>query len=212
MSKLALTEDQVMSVLNKCYEAALNGLPNTPNCYEIAEQYLNKYGDAEKATAAFAKWQIMKCSTSGFITSLGGILTLPVAIPANLASVWYIQLRMIATIAVLAGYDPSDDEVQTMAYICLTGASVSKICREAGVQFTNKFTISMIKKIPGEVLTKINQKVGQRFITKFGTKGIINLGKMVPFVGGLVGAGFDFVGTSAIAAKSKDVFFKGILD
>lgn len=91
MSKLALTEDQVMSALNKCYEAALNGLPNTPNCYEIAEQYLNKYGDAEKATAAFAKWQIMKCSTSGFITSLGGILTLPVAIPANLASVWYIQ-------------------------------------------------------------------------------------------------------------------------
>lgn len=212
MSKLALTEDQVMSSLNKCYEAALNGLPNTPNCYEIAEQYLNKYGDVEKATAAFAKWQIMKCSTSGFITSLGGILTLPVAIPANLASVWYIQLRMIATIAVLAGYDPSDDEVQTMAYICLTGASVSKICREAGVHFTNKFTISMIKKIPGEVLTKINQKVGQRFITKFGTKGIINLGKMVPFVGGLVGAGFDFVGTSAIAAKSQDVFFKGILD
>lgn len=139
-------------------------------------------------------------------------ITLPVAIPANLASVWYIQLRMIATIAVLAGYDPSDDEVQTMAYVCLTGASVSKICREAGVQFTNKFTISMIKKIPGEVLTKINQKVGQRFITKFGTKGIINLGKMVPFVGGLVGAGFDFVGTSAIAAKSQDVFFKGILD
>ena len=119
---------------------------------------------------------------------------------------------MIATIAVLAGYDPSDDEVQTMAYVCLTGASVSKICREAGVQFTNKFTISMIKKIPGEVLTKINQKVGQRFITKFGTKGIINLGKMVPFVGGLVGAGFDFDGTSAIAAKSQDVFFKGILD
>lgn len=115
MSKLALTEDQVMSALNKCYEAALNGLPNTPNCYEIADQYLNKYNDSEKATAAFVKWQIMKCSTSGFITSLGGIFTLPVAIPANLASVWYIQLRMIATIAVLAGYDPSDDEVQTMA-------------------------------------------------------------------------------------------------
>lgn len=55
MSKLALTEDQVMSALNKCYEAALNGLPNTPNCYEIAEQYLNKYGDAEKSYRCFCE-------------------------------------------------------------------------------------------------------------------------------------------------------------
>ena len=33
-----------------------------------------------------------------------------------------------------------------------------------------------IKKIPGSALVKTNQKVGFRFITKFGEKGIINLG------------------------------------
>ncbi len=40
----------------------------------------------------------------------------------------------------------------------------------------------MIKSAPGKILTKINQLIGFRFITKFGSKGIINLGKAVPFV------------------------------
>ena len=36
-----------------------------------------------------------------------------------------------------------------------------------------------IQKIPGKALTKINQKIGFRFITKMGEKGIVNLGKMI---------------------------------
>ena len=51
---------------------------------------------------------------------------------------------------------------------------------------------SAIKKIPGKTLTKINQKVGFRFITKFGEKGIINLGKLVPGVGALIGGSMDY--------------------
>lgn len=37
-----------------------------------------------------------------------------------------------------------------------------------------------IEKIPGKALVKINQKIGFRFITKFGEKGIVNLGKLLP--------------------------------
>lgn len=47
----------------------------------------------------------------------------------------------------------------------------------------------------------------QRFITKFGTKGVINLGKMVPIVGGVIGGTFDYAGTKIIASKAKDIFF-----
>ena len=42
---------------------------------------------------------------------------MPVAIPANISSVIYVQLRMVAAIARIGGYDPSDDEVRTMAYV-----------------------------------------------------------------------------------------------
>lgn len=212
MKKAIITQEQIMSILDSCYEKAVKGIPNTKTCYDLANEYLNKYPTSKEAAKEFAKWQIAKCTTSGFLTSLGGVITLPVAVPTNLASVWYVQLRMIATIATIAGYDPLDDEVQTLAYLCLTGSSISKICRDAGVQFGNKLTLAMIKKIPGTTLTKINHRVGFRFLTKFGTTGIINLGKLVPLVGGVIGGGIDFVGAQVIAKKSCNVFILGKLD
>ena len=68
-----------------------------------------------------------------------------------------------------------------------------------------------VKKIPGTVLTKINQKVGFRFLTKFGEKGIINIAKLVPVVGGVIGGGFDLVETKVIANRAYKMFIKGDL-
>lgn len=67
----------------------------------------------------------------------------------------------------------------------------------------------MVKKIPDTVLTKINQKVGFRFLTKFGEKGIINIVKLVPVVGGVIGGGFDLVETKVIANRAYKMFIKG---
>lgn len=66
-----------------------------------------------------------------------------------------------------------------------------------------------IKKIPGAALVKINQKVGFRFITKFGEKGIINLGKMLPLAGGVIGGGVDVASTSIIAKNAIRMFMEG---
>lgn len=210
--KITLTEEQLLNVLNKCYQVALDGIPETKTCYDLASEYLSKYKTKEEAIKNFVKWQVTKCTTSGFLTSLGGIVTLPIAIPVNLATVWYVQLRMIATIANIAGHDPSDDEVQSLAYICLTGSSVSKIFRETGIELGKKLTIATIEKIPTKALQKINHTVGKRIITKFGTTGVINLGKMIPFVGGIVGGSFDYVGTRVIAKKAQDVFLLEKID
>lgn len=212
MKTLNISQEQILSILDACYTKVLEGIPNMKDCNYMASEYLQKYTTPEKAAHEFAKWQIAKCSTSGFLTSLGGLVTLPIAVPTNLVTVWYVQLRMIATIAIMGGYNPEDDEVQTLAYLCLTGSSITKICREAGVQFANKFTMSMIKKIPGEILKKINQRVAFRFITKAGTTGIINLTKLVPIAGGVVGGAVDFIGTKTIAQKSTNVFIKNKID
>lgn len=136
--------------------------------------------------------QILKCSSSGFLTGLGGVITLPFALPANLRGVIYVQMRMIAAVAYLNGYDLNSDETQTFVYACLAGVSLNKIVKQAAVVFGVKVCSTLVKKLPGKVLTKINQKVGFRFITKFGTKGLVNLGKLVPVVGGVIGGTLDF--------------------
>lgn len=45
----------------------------------------------------------------------------------------------------------------------------------------------MIKQITEKVLVGINEKVAFRLVTKFGKKGVINLGKMIPLVVGIIG-------------------------
>lgn len=109
------------------------------------------------------------------------------------------------------GYDTSSDQVQTLVYACLAGISIDQIIKQAGIKFGTKFTTAMVKKIPGTVLTKINQKVGFRFLTKFGEKGIINIAKLVPVVGGVIGGGFDLVETKVIANRAYKMFIKGDL-
>ena len=59
------------------------------------------------------------------------------------------------------------------------------------------------------MIVKINQKVGFRLITKFGEKGIINLGKMIPGIGALINGGLDFAETKIIANRAYKMFFKG---
>lgn len=204
-----LTEVDAGNILSTIYKSALNGVPKVSRSVdEIAQDYMKKGSSPENAAIELAKWQVMKCGTSGFVTGLGGLPTLPVAIPANISSVFYVQMRMIAAIAQIGGYDVKSDQVQTMVYMCLTGTSVADVAKQAGIKAGEKGAEALIKKIPGAALVKINQRMGFRFITKFGEKGIINLGKMLPLVGGVIGGGVDAVSTSAIAKSSIAMFIK----
>ena len=109
----------------------------------------------------------------------------------------------------MGGYDTTSDQVQTLVYACLAGISLDQVIKQVGIKFGVKFAQNMVKKIPGKVLTKINQKVGFRFLTKFGTKGLINLGKAVPVVGGVISGGFDFAETKIIADRAYKMFILG---
>ena len=134
---------------------------------------------------------------------------MPVSIPANISSVLYVQMRMIACTAYMAGYDLSSDQVQTIVYACLAGVAVNQIIKKTGAKFGEKVATNLIKKIPGSVLTKINQKVGFRFVTKFGEKGLINIAKMIPVVGAAINGGFDFAETKVIGNRAYKWFFNG---
>ena len=207
--KKGITQEDIMKLLDSCYEKCLNGIPHvSPSVEELAKDYLDKHPTKELACKAMIKNQIIKCTTSGFITGFGGMITMPITLPANIGSVLYVQMRMIACTAYMAGFELNCDQTQTFVYACLAGVAVNELIKQASIKFGVKFTTNLIKKIPGKVLTKINQKVGFRFITKFGTKGIINMGKLIPCVGAVIGGGFDLVETKAISNRAYKWFFE----
>ena len=150
--------------------------------------------------------QVTKCTTTGFLTGLGGLITLPATITADIGSSMYVQIRMIAAIAVMGGYSLQDDVVKSMVFETLLKVEVGNLLKQVGVKTANRASLQLLKKLPGTVLTKINQKLGFRFLTKFGQKGVINLVKVVPVAGGVVNGGLNLVETKAIGKRAMKVF------
>ena len=201
----------IIKALDYSYNKAIDGLPGLDTSEELAQNYLIGDGALEDKAKRLVKWQMAKAGTSGFITGIGGLITMPVAIPANITSVMYVQVRMIASIAVMGGYDIRSDQVKSLVYICLCGSAVTDIVKDVGINVGTKLSITAINKISGATLTKINQAVGFRLLTKFGQTGVINLGKSIPFVGGIIGGTVDGVSTKTIGNIAINTFLKNQL-
>lgn len=202
----ALTAGKVQKVLDWAYDKAVNGVTGLDSAQDIAESYIKKGGNQVDCVNALIRWQNTKAGTSGFVTGLGGAITLPVAIPANITSVMYIQIRMIAAIAHIGGYDLKDDSVRAFVYLCLCGNAAKDILKEAGVKIGMQLTRSAIRSVSGEVIKTINRAVGFRLLTKFGQKGSINLVKLVPLAGGIVGGTLDSISTNIIGNIALQTF------
>jgi len=201
-----MNHSSVMRVLDWAYEKALSGMPGLDSASQLASSFMDKEGTLRDKANSLIRWQNAKAGTSGFVTGLGGFMTLPVAIPANLASVLYIQIRMIAAIAHMGGYDLREEKVKTLVYMCLVGNFAKDILQETGIRLGTKFTAMAIERISEKSLLLINQRVGFRLLTTSGTKGMINLGKAVPLVGGIIGGSIDVAATNTIGNMARNTF------
>ena len=197
-----------MKTLDFAYDKAVTGVPGLDSAQEIAESYIAKGGSRIDMANSLIRWQNTKAGTSGFLAGIPGIIAMPVTIPANIASVLYIQIRMIAAIAYLGGYDIKDDKVKSLIYVCMAGNGAKDLLKDVGIVISKKIAINSINNISGKTITAINQKVGFRLLTKFGEKGAVNLGKSIPFIGGLVGGTFDLVTTNTIGNIARNAFIE----
>ena len=202
----SLSQEVILNALDWAYDKAVNGVRGLDSAQDMADDYLKGEGALIDKVNSLIRWQNTKAGTSGFITGLGGLLTLPLTLPANITSVLYVQIRMVAAIAIMGGYDVKDDSVQSIVYSCIAASSAAEVAKNFGIKLGNKLAMQGIKKISGETLKKINQAVGFRLLTKFGQKGFVNLGKTIPFVGGIVGATFDVVATNTVGNVARNTF------
>jgi EcsC protein family len=198
----------MMQALEWGYEHATAAiLPGLDSAVDLAESHLKSCGgNREKAIDHLIARYVGYAGAVGFASNVGGFITMPVTVPVNVGTVFLIQLRIIAAIAHLRGYPVKDEQVKTLAFICLTGAAWVNVLEEFGIGVGTKVAKNLIIKIPGAILAKINRAVGFRLVTRAGTTGSINLIKFVPFVGGLVGGAFDAAVTRGICAVAKNVF------
>jgi len=202
----SLTQSAVMKAMDWAYEKAVNGISGLDSAEDLAADYMQGKGSLREKANRLIRWQTSKSGLSGFVTGLGGLITLPVTLPANIVSVLYVQIRMIAAIAKMGGYDLKDDRVKSLVYICLVASSVSDVINQTGISIGEKVIINAIKNMSAATVRQINQKVGFKLFTKFGEKGIVNFGKAVPVLGGFLGAMFDITSTYCVGKVARDTF------
>ena len=201
-----LTIGRVERMLEWAYKQALSSHGPIDGAIELAESYQGQYGSPRRDANALIRWQNTKAASSGFLAGLPGLPAMPVTLPVNLTSVLFIQIRMIAAIAYLGGYDLKDDRVKTLCFACLCGNGARELLRNVGIEIGKKMAISALKRFPGRVFIEINKAVGFRLLTKFGERGVINVGKAIPGLGGVIGGGVDLVWTNAIGNQARDTF------
>jgi hypothetical protein len=188
---MRLREDTIIQILDSLYDNVLCGLPGSETVHELADNYLIQHSSSQDAIDSLIRWQTAKCATSGFISGLGGVLALPVSMPAELTATFYIQMRMIAAVAHMNGYDINSDQVKTFIYCCLLGEGIKSALKGVGIKVGKQLTRKAIERMPQEFLQRINHAIGIHLVTKFGNTGIIRLSKVIPVAGGIVGAGVN---------------------
>ncbi len=203
---------KMLQVMDWAFDKANGNIPGFGTSQEMAQKYLDKYGSVHAAIDHLVNWQITSAATAGFVTNLGGLATMPITLPANVAGVMAIQLRMIGAIAELGGFHENSEEKKTGMYLCLLGSQANNVLAQTASQFAVKFATASLKKLPSTMLTKINQQIGFRLFTKFGEKGLVNLHKAIPVLGGIIGGSVDAFSTYAIAKAAKAMFLDEIIE
>ncbi len=205
-----LDSSSALALVSKVSELGIDGkAPRLKTSAALAEHYLRDsgYRDHDARIDSLIRWESSKTFTTGFATGVGGLLVLPVTIPAAIGSAWVLQARMVGAIAHIRGYDLDDDRVRTLAVAAIAGdATVAEAVKRIVTDFGTRASKQAISRISGRALIEINKKVGFRLLTKAGTTGVINISKAIPLVGGVVGGTVDGVATRVVGKVAKRTF------
>jgi hypothetical protein len=174
---------------------------------EVADEHLLAVGgDREEAIQRLVATHVRLAAVSGFVTGLGGAATLPVSVPAAMAGLYIVATRMSAGIAHLRGYDIETEEVRSAILVTLLGSAGAGTLKKVGIEIGRESVAAALRRVPGQLLTEINKRIGFRLVTKAGEKGVVNLTKLVPLVGGPIGAAVDGVSAKTIAGYATRTF------
>jgi hypothetical protein len=183
--------------VNQALDRAIRGVGRLPGAAAMADALLAQAdGDVERAIHDVIEKHVRYAGAEGFVTNLGGLVTMTITVPANITGLAVIQCRMVAGIAHLRGYDLDDPRTRTAILTCLLGDE-------------RVLTLIKAKKLPGTPMAIatapvndpdlgriVANEVAAELIGKVaGKKLATTVGRRVPVIGGVVGAGTDAFST-----------------
>jgi uncharacterized protein (DUF697 family) len=186
-------------------DKGLGGAGPLVGARELAREYLDdaRFESNDARVDALIEREMIKNFTTGFLTGLGGVLTLPVAVPSALGASWLLQARMAGAIAHLYGHDLDSARTRTTILMSLAGDVARDAMRDLGIPIGPRLTQRAIDQIPGRALVEVNKRIGLRLLTRAGERSVASFSRFVPILGGVVGGSLDAVVCRMVGQTAK---------
>lgn len=195
------------ALVGKLMDVGIDGLGPLDSVARVVDEAMEaKDGNAEKAINDIVRSHIKLGAAGGFLTGIGGFVTMVASMPANIAGFYVLATRMVGSIAQIRGYDLAKPEVRTAVLLTLVGADSQDLLAKAGVAGGGKLASVAMQRLPKTAVMVINKGVGFRLATQLGSKSLSRLGRFVPVVGGGIGAGVDGFLMNRIADHARREF------
>ena len=160
---------QASGFVRQVLELAIDGVGRYPGAAVSADRRLRESGgDVNRAIHDLIESHVRMAGVQGFVTNLGGVVTLAVTIPANVAGLAVLQAHMAAAIAHLRGYDLDDPRVRNAVLACMLGEdSVNALVKKKrlpsspmGIATAPAYDPGLDQRIATEVTQELLAKVG----------------------------------------------------
>jgi hypothetical protein len=193
-------------LVDRLLNTGINGFGPFKPAAESAREALEGR-TADQAVGALVRNHCAMAGAQGFVTNVGGLVTLPVTLPANVGASYLVQTHLAASIAAVHGHDLGTEQMRSAVLLCLLGNAGTEVLKRAGMTVGTKLSTTLIQRIPVTLIREINKRAGFALVAKFGTKrAALTLAKGVPVVGGVIGGSFDVVATRAVGAYADRIF------
>ena len=197
-------------LVEKVLDVGIDGRGPFASAMQIAQDAQASTASPKKAVDAIVRRHLAEGAIGGFVTGLGGFVTMPIALPANVIEFYVIATLMVGAIAHVRGYDVNDPHIRTAVMLTLVGAEADDLLRKAGVvtgvAAGGRLTNLAAQRLPGPALMVVNKAIGFRLASRVGRSALSRFGKAVPVVGGLFGSGLDTYLLKQIADNAKAEF------
>jgi hypothetical protein len=184
-----LTSSFVIQALDK----AITGVGPLPSAASAADKQLaEQHGDVARAIHEVMENHVRYAGVQGFLTNIGGLVTMTVTVPANISGLALIQCRMVAGIAHVRGYDLADPRTRAAILACLLGEErILKMVKNRSLPGT-PMEIAAAPVHDPKLDRLLGSEVATELVTRAAGKRLATtVGRRVPIVGGVVGASAD---------------------
>ena len=197
----------INKVVAMLLDVGLDGRGPIRSAAQVASATKKEKGSREEAINAIARGTMLRGGLGGFVTGLGGFVTMPIALPANVLEFYVQATRMVGAIAILRGYDIKEPRIRTAVLLTLVGSKSEDVLKKAGMATGGgRIAAIALRNVPPAALMVVNKAIGFRVMHGVGTKVFGRFGRGVPIAGGFVGGGIDAFMMKKIADHAMKEF------